>query len=103
MAAVPNPNPAALNLRSGSEPAPADVTERLARSMSEEARLCLNEHIAETADDIDLAMVLGTGYAPFRGGPLQYQLDLANRPRPAAQPGTPRSHESFTHATHRHS
>ncbi len=46
--------------------------------MTDEARLCLSEGVAETADDIDLAMVLGTGYAPFRGGPLQYE-DLNHR------------------------
>ncbi|WP_052574097.1 3-hydroxyacyl-CoA dehydrogenase NAD-binding domain-containing protein [Haloferula sp. BvORR071] len=97
------PNPAALNLRTGNQAAPADTAALLARSMSDEARLCLNEHVADTADDIDLAMVLGTGYAPFRGGPLQYQIDQAMRPKATAQPSTPRSHESFTHATHRHS
>ena len=68
------PNPAALALRNGHEAAPADVATQLAHAMSKEARLCLNEGIAETADDIDLAMVLGTGYAPFRGGPLQDEL-----------------------------
>ena len=72
-----SPNPAALALRDGSEPAPGDTAARLARAMSREARLCLDEHVAETADDIDLAMVLGTGYAPFRGGPLQ---DAVGRP-----------------------
>jgi 3-hydroxyacyl-CoA dehydrogenase/enoyl-CoA hydratase/3-hydroxybutyryl-CoA epimerase len=97
-----SPNPAALSLRSGNEPAPADVADRLARCMSDEARLCLNEHVAETGDDIDLAMVLGTGYAPFRGGPLQYQIDAAMRPKSAAHPDTRKSHESLSHATHHH-
>jgi 3-hydroxyacyl-CoA dehydrogenase/enoyl-CoA hydratase/3-hydroxybutyryl-CoA epimerase len=69
-----SPNPAALALRTGHEPTPHDVAAQLAHAMSREARLCLNEGIAETADDIDLAMVLGTGYAPFRGGPLQDEL-----------------------------
>jgi 3-hydroxyacyl-CoA dehydrogenase/enoyl-CoA hydratase/3-hydroxybutyryl-CoA epimerase len=72
------PNPAALALRSGNDAAPADTAAHLARAMSEEARRCLDEHVAETADDIDLAMVLGTGYAPFRGGPLQNELTTAN-------------------------
>ena len=33
---------------------------------------CLDEGITESAADIDLGMVLGTGYAPFRGGPLRH-------------------------------
>ncbi|MFT3991322.1 MAG: 3-hydroxyacyl-CoA dehydrogenase NAD-binding domain-containing protein [Luteolibacter sp.] len=66
------PNPAALALRTGNTPAPADVRQRLAGLMTEEAQLCLKENIAASADDIDLAMVLGTGFAPFRGGPLAH-------------------------------
>jgi len=31
--------------------------------------------VAETAEEIDFAMVMGTGYAPFRGGPLHYADD----------------------------
>jgi 3-hydroxyacyl-CoA dehydrogenase/enoyl-CoA hydratase/3-hydroxybutyryl-CoA epimerase len=64
--------------------------------MSREARLCLEEGIAETADDIDLAMVLGTGYAPFRGGPMQYALDVASRQKGTPNPDNPKSHESGT-------
>ncbi|HYR58662.1 MAG TPA: hypothetical protein VEO95_08540, partial [Chthoniobacteraceae bacterium] len=30
----------------------------------------------ETPDDIDFAMVTGTGWAPFRGGPLRYADSL---------------------------
>ncbi|MES2996748.1 MAG: 3-hydroxyacyl-CoA dehydrogenase NAD-binding domain-containing protein [Verrucomicrobiota bacterium] len=67
-----SPNPDALALRGGNDSAPPDIAPRLAAAMSDEARRCLDEGVAETADDIDLAMVLGTGYAPFRGGPLQY-------------------------------
>ncbi len=95
-------NPEALALRTGNDALPADVARHLAGSMSAEARLCLDEHIAETADDIDLAMVLGTGYAPFRGGPLQYELTASTTPKgtPAAtKSANPRSHESLTHAT----
>lgn len=66
------PNPAALSLRTGNTPLPADVRDRLAGLMTDEASRCLNEGVAETADDIDLAMVMGTGYAPFRGGPMQF-------------------------------
>lgn len=50
----------------------SEIHERLALIISNEAKLCLDEGVAASASDIDLAMVLGTGYAPFRGGPLQY-------------------------------
>ena len=47
----------------------------LALLLSQEAMRCLKEGIARSADDIDLAMVLGTGYPPFRGGPITYARD----------------------------
>ena len=34
--------------------------------------MCLQENIVETAGEVDFAMVMGTGFAPFRGGPLRY-------------------------------
>jgi 3-hydroxyacyl-CoA dehydrogenase/enoyl-CoA hydratase/3-hydroxybutyryl-CoA epimerase len=37
-----------------------------------EAALAVSEGLAATAGVIDLAMVLGTGWAPHRGGPLRY-------------------------------
>jgi 3-hydroxyacyl-CoA dehydrogenase/enoyl-CoA hydratase/3-hydroxybutyryl-CoA epimerase len=40
--------------------------------MVNEAALCLSEGLAEDAETIDFAMVLGTGWAPHRGGPLRY-------------------------------
>ena len=52
-----------------------DIQTRLALLLSTEAKHCLDEGVAASASDIDLAMVLGTGYAPFRGGPLQYLLE----------------------------
>ena len=48
------------------------IQDELVRLMSEEAERCLNEGVASSASDIDFAMVMGTGYAPFRGGPLQH-------------------------------
>ena len=38
----------------------------------DEAALCLAEEVIGGADELDLAMVLGTGFPPFRGGPLRY-------------------------------
>jgi 3-hydroxyacyl-CoA dehydrogenase/enoyl-CoA hydratase/3-hydroxybutyryl-CoA epimerase len=46
--------------------------ERLILGMVNEAAACLGEGLAADADAIDLAMVLGTGWAPQRGGPLHY-------------------------------
>ncbi|WP_018969213.1 3-hydroxyacyl-CoA dehydrogenase NAD-binding domain-containing protein [Rubritalea marina] len=48
------------------------IQDELAALMSNEAQRCLNEGIAESAADIDFAMVMGTGYPPFRGGPLTH-------------------------------
>jgi 3-hydroxyacyl-CoA dehydrogenase/enoyl-CoA hydratase/3-hydroxybutyryl-CoA epimerase len=43
--------------------------------MVNEAAAYLAEGLAASADVIDLAMVLGTGWAPHRGGPLRYADD----------------------------
>ena len=40
--------------------------------MINEAARALDEGIVAEAADVDLAMVFGTGFAPFRGGPLRY-------------------------------
>jgi 3-hydroxyacyl-CoA dehydrogenase/enoyl-CoA hydratase/3-hydroxybutyryl-CoA epimerase len=40
--------------------------------MVNEAALVLAEGLAGDAATVDLAMVLGTGWAPHRGGPLRY-------------------------------
>jgi 3-hydroxyacyl-CoA dehydrogenase/enoyl-CoA hydratase/3-hydroxybutyryl-CoA epimerase len=52
-----------------------EARERMVLLMVNEAAMCLAEHLAEDATLIDLAMVLGTGWAPHRGGPLRYALD----------------------------
>jgi 3-hydroxyacyl-CoA dehydrogenase / enoyl-CoA hydratase / 3-hydroxybutyryl-CoA epimerase len=48
------------------------IVQRLVYPIINEAARCLDEKIVERPDDVDLAMVFGTGFAPFRGGPLQY-------------------------------
>jgi 3-hydroxyacyl-CoA dehydrogenase/enoyl-CoA hydratase/3-hydroxybutyryl-CoA epimerase len=50
----------------------AQARERMVLLMVNEAARCLGEGIAESAEQIDLAMVLGSGWAPHRGGPLRY-------------------------------
>ena len=51
-------------------PPSEEIAERLASLLTEESHRCLAEGIAATANEVDLALVMGTGYAPFRGGPL---------------------------------
>lgn len=53
--------------------------ERMVLLMVNEAALCLGEGLAAEASTIDLAMVLGTGWAPHRGGPLRYADDRGLR------------------------
>jgi 3-hydroxyacyl-CoA dehydrogenase/enoyl-CoA hydratase/3-hydroxybutyryl-CoA epimerase len=48
------------------------IIERLIYPIINEAARCLDEGVVEKPDDVDLAMVFGTGFAPFRGGPLRY-------------------------------
>ncbi|TWT98463.1 3-hydroxyacyl-CoA dehydrogenase NAD-binding domain-containing protein [Stieleria varia] len=47
-----------------------DTQRRLVYPMLAESVRCLEEHVVADAWAIDLAMVLGTGFAPHRGGPL---------------------------------
>ena len=40
--------------------------------MVNEAARCLEEEVVREPADVDFAMIMGTGFAPFRGGPLRY-------------------------------
>jgi 3-hydroxyacyl-CoA dehydrogenase/enoyl-CoA hydratase/3-hydroxybutyryl-CoA epimerase len=40
--------------------------------MVNEAVACLADGVADSADLIDAGVIFGTGFAPFRGGPLNY-------------------------------
>jgi 3-hydroxyacyl-CoA dehydrogenase / enoyl-CoA hydratase / 3-hydroxybutyryl-CoA epimerase len=50
----------------------AEMIDRLMLPMSNVCVACLREGIVDNADVVDGAMIFGTGYAPFRGGPLNY-------------------------------
>ncbi|HEY4213566.1 MAG TPA: 3-hydroxyacyl-CoA dehydrogenase NAD-binding domain-containing protein [Steroidobacteraceae bacterium] len=56
----------------GHATAPQDLIDRLILAMANECAACLREQVVEDADLIDAAVILGTGFAPFRGGPLAY-------------------------------
>ena len=51
---------------------PETVQERLLLSMINEAAVCLDEQVCRGAAEVDLAMVLGAGFPPFRGGLLHH-------------------------------
>ncbi|HZF00915.1 MAG TPA: 3-hydroxyacyl-CoA dehydrogenase NAD-binding domain-containing protein [Methylomirabilota bacterium] len=49
-----------------------ELQERMVFLMVNEAARCLEEQIVAEPADVDFAMIMGTGFAPFRGGPLRY-------------------------------
>ncbi len=54
-------------------PLPAEVIEsRLVLPMINEAAFCLEDGIVREPAKLDLAMIFGTGFPPFRGGLLRY-------------------------------
>ncbi len=49
-----------------------EMIDRLILPISNVCVACLREGIVDNPDMVDGAMIFGTGYAPFRGGPLNY-------------------------------
>jgi 3-hydroxyacyl-CoA dehydrogenase/enoyl-CoA hydratase/3-hydroxybutyryl-CoA epimerase len=49
-----------------------EMIDRLILPMSNVCVAALREGIVDNPDTVDGAMIFGTGYAPFRGGPLNY-------------------------------
>jgi 3-hydroxyacyl-CoA dehydrogenase/enoyl-CoA hydratase/3-hydroxybutyryl-CoA epimerase len=61
----------------GIDPAPGiigeeTVIERCVLPMINEAARCLEEGVVQSAAEVDLGMIMGTGFPPFRGGLLRY-------------------------------
>ncbi|MCG8324798.1 MAG: 3-hydroxyacyl-CoA dehydrogenase NAD-binding domain-containing protein [Thiotrichales bacterium] len=52
-----------------------EIQERLILRMLNECVTCLREGIVEDAALLDAGMIFGTGFAPFRGGPMHYLED----------------------------
>ncbi|HEX2059770.1 MAG TPA: 3-hydroxyacyl-CoA dehydrogenase NAD-binding domain-containing protein [Thermoanaerobaculia bacterium] len=73
------PDPTVYKVLGIGNPHPADekaVVERMLLAMINEASLILDEKIVATAGELDLAMIMGTGFPPFRGGLLRYADSL---------------------------
>jgi len=62
-AVSPRPEPAATA---------EELTLRLIFLMVNEAARCVEEEVVDSPEDADYGMILGTGFAPFRGGPLRF-------------------------------
>ena len=56
--------------QAGAGKVPPGLADRLVQPFVAEARAALAEGIVEDADLVDAGAIFGTGYAPFRGGPL---------------------------------
>jgi 3-hydroxyacyl-CoA dehydrogenase/enoyl-CoA hydratase/3-hydroxybutyryl-CoA epimerase len=82
-------------------PPPADLADRLILVLVNECVACAREGIVADTDLIDAGVIFGTGFAPFRGGPIHYargrgldacvarlrELELRYGPRFRADPG----------------
>jgi 3-hydroxyacyl-CoA dehydrogenase/enoyl-CoA hydratase/3-hydroxybutyryl-CoA epimerase len=53
-------------------PPPSDLPDRLILVLVNECVACARERIVADADLIDAGVIFGTGFAPFRGGPINY-------------------------------
>ncbi len=51
---------------------PSDLEDRLILPLLNEAVACLHDGVVTDADLLDAGVIFGTGFAPFRGGPIQY-------------------------------
>lgn len=61
-----------VDKKSKFDAAPDDTLDRLILPMLNACMACLREQVIEDEDLLDGAMIFGTGFAPFRGGPMNY-------------------------------
>ncbi|HET7204161.1 MAG TPA: 3-hydroxyacyl-CoA dehydrogenase NAD-binding domain-containing protein [Steroidobacteraceae bacterium] len=54
---------------------PDDLEDRLMLALVNEAMAVLREGVVSDADLLDAGVIFGSGFAPFRGGPLKYARD----------------------------
>jgi 3-hydroxyacyl-CoA dehydrogenase/enoyl-CoA hydratase/3-hydroxybutyryl-CoA epimerase len=58
--------------KSKAGPTDTDLQDRLILPMLNEAVAVLREQIVADAELLDAGVIFGTGFAPFRGGPVNY-------------------------------
>ena len=72
----------AAKLKAG--PVPPGLADRLIRPYVAEAQAALADGIVADADLVDAGAIFGTGFAPFRGGPLHYAASSGSLPPSAS-------------------
>ena len=72
--------------------APTDLEERMILPMVNEAVACLADGVVDEPALLDAGVIFGTGFAPFRGGPIQY----------VRQTGAEHLHERLQQLAERH-
>jgi 3-hydroxyacyl-CoA dehydrogenase/enoyl-CoA hydratase/3-hydroxybutyryl-CoA epimerase len=73
------PDPEVYRLAGASESRelpPETLQERMILSMVNEASACLEDRVVREPREIDIAMVMGIGFPPFRGGVLRYADEI---------------------------
>ncbi len=73
--------------KSASGSVPLGLVDRLIQPFVAEAKAALADGIVADADLVDAGAIFGTGFAPFRGGPLHYAASAGSRP-PSASIGS---------------
>jgi 3-hydroxyacyl-CoA dehydrogenase/enoyl-CoA hydratase/3-hydroxybutyryl-CoA epimerase len=75
---TPDPQVAAILglVRQRTPTGPDQLSERMVLAMVAESVRCLEDRVVEDAGMLDLAMIFGTGFPPFRGGPLCFADSL---------------------------
>jgi 3-hydroxyacyl-CoA dehydrogenase / enoyl-CoA hydratase / 3-hydroxybutyryl-CoA epimerase len=58
--------------------APTNLADSLIQPMIDEAKKCLEEKVVADSDLIDAGIIFGAGFAPFRGGLMQYAKEQAD-------------------------
>jgi 3-hydroxyacyl-CoA dehydrogenase len=64
------------------------LAERMVLAMVNEAARCVEEGIVAGAEQVDLAMIFGAGFPPYRGGVLRHADTVGSRTSPTGWPRT---------------
>ena len=76
---------------------PPDLQDRMILALVNEAVACLADNVVDDADLLDAGVIFGTGFAPFRGGPIQYvRSEGADKVRTKLEQLAQRYGERFT-------